>query len=212
MARRIFTRIQSFLSYKYFDRKAKNYWQDRWKKRNKKTTARGWNGSYEWTRYRDGIKDRLIKYAERNPTQFFEKAEFLLKYSKLDFDFSRTFGGNTESVSSFLNPMRGKWGLSNLMEQVATRALLSGKKMIPIARVAMAKGMRPSILPNDPTIIKSLTEADRLRGEVLTLYGQRVVADNDMGGYELMGANYRVRTIVTTTAMLALFDMEIFYY
>lgn len=208
--RRTFTRIQSFLSFKYFDRKSREYWQGRWKDRTGFTSARGWNNSQEFIRYRESIKDRLIKYAERNPEQFFEKLPYLLRYSKLTFDEAYKYGGTAGTVQAFLNPMRGKWGLSQLIEQLEVRAWAENKGIVLIARVTDTS--ESELLDEETEIVTSTKESDDLRGVILRNYGNNVAAGKAAGTYDLMGANYQVQVLSTSTDMLAVIDMELFTY
>lgn len=208
--RRTFTRISSFLSFKYFDRKSREYWQKRWKDRLGVTSARGWNGSPEFYRYRESIKDRLIKYAERNPDQFFEKLPYLLRYSSLTFDETYKYGGTAGTVQAFLNPMRGKWGLSQLIEQLEVRAWSENKGIVLIARVQDTSDSE--LLDEEYEIVTSEKESDDLRGDVLRNYGRNVAAGKTAGNYDLMGANYQVQVISSSTDMLAVVDMELFTY
>lgn len=212
MAKRKYTSINSFLSYKYFDRLSRKYWQKRWKDKTGRETARGWNNSYEFRRYRSSIPGRIIKFAERRPKQFFDKAETVLRYSKFDFSFEDIYQKEKENVNEFLNPLSGAWGLTTLMRQIQARAILAGKKMLPIAKISMVPGLEPSVLNEDPTVITSIAESQRIREIVAKNYGDRVVKDKKEESYSLMGATYRLRTLVTSTQMLALFEMEIFYY
>ena len=208
--RRTFTRISSFLSFKYFDRKSREYWQGRWKDRTGFTSARGWNNSREFLGYRESIKDRLIKYAQRNPEQFFQKIPYLLRYSKLSFDETYKYGGTAGTAQAFLNPMRGKWGLSQLIEQMEVRAWNENKGITLIARIQ--ESTSAGLLDDETEIVTSEKESNDLRGVILRNYGKNVAAGQPAGTYDLMGANYQVRIISTTTDMLAVVDMELFTY
>ena len=208
--RRTFTRISSFLSFKYFDRKSREYWQSRWKARLGVTSARGWNGSPEFYRYRESIKDRLIKYAERNPQQFFEKLPYLLRYSKLSFEDAYKYGGTAGTAQAFLNPMRGKWGLSQLIEQLQVRAWTENKGITLVARVQ--ESTSSGLLNEEYEIVTTVKESDDLRGVILRNYGKNVAAGQAAGTYDLMGANYQVRVMSTSSDMLAVVDMDLFTY
>lgn len=210
MAKRRFTRISSFLSFKYFDRKSREYWQNRWKARLGVTSARGWNGSPEFYRYRESIKDRLIKYAERNPAQFFEKLPYLLRYSKLTFEDVYRYGGTAGTAQAFLNPMRGKWGLSQLIEQLQVRAWTENKSITLVARVQ--ESTQSGLLDEEVEIVTTVKESDDLRGVILRNYGKNVAANQAAGTYDLMGANYQVQVLSTSSDMLAVVDMELFTY
>ena len=210
MARRIFTRINSFLSYKYFDRKSREYWQDRYKARTNRTTSRGWNYSSEFRSYRKSIPERVIKYAERNPRQFFEKRNYVLKYSNIDYSQTFSYGGSSMSFGQFLNPLSGKWGLEAFIDGLKLRATAAGKSIVVITRMRVAEGLEPEVIEDRVEVDDYGREA--ARQDIARNYRMMIAQDKESGTYELMGANYNVEMIVSSTQALAIIDMELFYY
>lgn len=62
--------INDFISYRRANERNKKEWQNRWKDRKGKQTARGWNGSPEWFSFLASQRRRQLLLLRRNPSDY----------------------------------------------------------------------------------------------------------------------------------------------
>jgi len=209
MARRIFRKIDGYLSYKYFSRISREKYKQEYKDRTGAETARGWNNSPEYSKFLNAEKQRVITYAERRPDQFIQKKDTILKYSNLDLSQDFTYSDKPSPGGKFLNPMKGKWGPEKLTENLRKRAEALGKDFIVINRV-----QAPNKLGGDK-VFTTDKQGQAVRGDMMRRFG-RIADRNKKYGQgsddEMIGANYAVETVTTGNTLLAIIDTEIFLY
>ena len=206
MAKRTYKRISSYLSYKYFSRVNREKWKNEYKDRTGRKTARGWNYSPEYSKYLESEKGRIITYAERNPVQFLQKKDTILRRSSADLSKKLTYSDSPQAGTKYLNPMKGNWGPEKLSNTLEQRAKALGKKLVLINRVQVP----PELGTNQVFTTKG--QGQNVRGDIMSNYGKNVAGAKAKGSYGLIGADYSVETIVTGNLMLGIIDTELYLY
>ena len=208
MAKRTYRKISSYLSYKYFSRVNREKWKEDYKERTGRETARGWQFSEEYKKFQDSQKGRVKTYAERNPAQFFEKKDTILKRSGLTDSQKYVFSDTPTPGAQLLNPMKGKdqFGPARIFDFTKERGARQGKQTTTIFRVTA-----PGLLPGSQ-VATSQSELEAIRGDLMKSYGANVAAVKEKGTYGLIGANYSVEYHETGGSMLAVVDVEMFLY
>jgi hypothetical protein len=206
---RVYRKISSYLSFKYFSRLSREKYKDQYKKRTGRPSARGWNFSPEYQAFLRSEKNRVITYAKRNPGQFIEKKDTILKRSKADLSQFFTYSETTQTVLQFLNPMKGVWGPTNLFDRMKSRAMALGKNAIIIGRIQADPRLGGQYL------FFNRKQSLDIRGEIMKRFGaiaNNYIAQGLDSGTEMIGANYSVDTVTTGNDLLAVIDVELFLY
>jgi len=208
MARRTYKKISSYLSYKYFSRVNREKWKDEYKERTGRESARGWQFSPEFKKFYDSERNRIRTYAERNPEQFFEKKDTILKRSVLDDVQKYVFSDSPTPGAQLLNPMKGgdSFGPKRVVEATENKAFFEGKQLTKVIRINAPDEL------GGTRIATTMQEVESIRGELMRAYGANVAANNPKGSYGLIGADYSVEYHSTGNNLLAVIDIDMFLY
>ena len=141
MAKRHFRRIDSFLSFRYYERRAENRAKEAWKERTGRETARGWNNSPERGKYLEGRFGRIEKYAERNPESFLKYADRITKDAIPGVEQKAAYSGDITDPA-YLNPMLSKGGTiaEKMIQAAELRASATGKKLVMVGEMKWDMG------------------------------------------------------------------------
>lgn len=208
MAKRTYKSISSYLSYKYFSRVNLDKWKSEYKERTGRETARGWQTSPEFKKYYDSERNRIRTYAERNPEQFFQKKDTILRRSVLDNVQRYVYSDSPTPGAQLLNPMKGNqnFGPTRVVEGAENRAFTEGKKLTKVIRITA-----PDELGGN-RVATTMQEVEAIRAELMRNYGNNIAKGNKKGSYGLIGADYSIEYHTTGANMLAVIDIELFLY
>lgn len=205
MAKRKFTRIDSFLAFRAFDRKAEQKYKDEYKQRTGKENARGWNHSKEFDRFQKSRAGRVVRYAENNPESFLKYSERVFRRGVPGATEKETFAGDVKHLDT-LNPMKTGTGAIDIIEQARALAKSQGKRLI------IAGEYRSELLPGGKAVITGEQSVIDARNEMMRAYGAGIAAGQAAGSYQLIGANYSYQLVSSGSNLLLTIEQENFFY
>lgn len=209
MAKRTFKKISSFLSFKYFDRRNYNKYREEYKERTGRETVRGWNRSPEYLAYKQSNLGRIKTYAERNPEQFADKKDYVMRHSNRVYDFESEAGDRKLSGYDYLNPMKSSWGPGQIADQLNAKSVGENKELteVYIVNAPLELGGRQ--------VFSSAADLEQARGEIMKLYGQYIARNPDgsnkaPGTYGIIDADYYVSMLGDSDNLIAVMTADLY--
>lgn len=183
-------KLDDYDSFRYYTKRNKKYWQDRWKQRKGKQTARGWNNSEEYKKFVKSQERRESKLIEENPGDYVDNAEKKILEGK---------------------PKGGQFRIQREFEGIEAWSVISKMKLDKerfesLSRV-MGKPLKMIMTYNNRPVIGWDQMLSELEDDLEAW--RQMAAEAEKGTYDIISFAGKMLALETGESLIGYYDLEV---